>query len=327
LTEIDKPGGVSITPVTGANGLPIGSSATDGTTTIGYSADQLDNQLNALHISGNDAYGSFTRSFSYDGDDNLTSESDSRLANVAVNYAYTAEGQIFGTTLQKNGATIASTQYGYDQNTGLGTSVASGAGAGVQYHYIDVSALIGSITTTAPGGGAGPTTTYSYLPNTPWVSSETVTSPSGTTLYSITYTRDGNGKILTSTTGGIDATGSGVSLAWSYGYDGTAEVTTADASSGGTAIAGQQLSYAYDPSGNRMDQGSISNVDQYSNYTYNARGDLTNDGTFTYAYDPQDRLISTTPNTVTDGSVKTTFGYVSPGASKPATHGRLKTSH
>jgi hypothetical protein len=48
---------------------------------------------------------------------------------------------------------------------------------------------------------------------------------------------------------------------------------------------------------------------QTSTLTYDLDGNLTNDGTFQYEYDAENRLTSVTPITPTTGSTKVEFGY------------------
>lgn len=72
-------------------------------------------------------------------------------------------------------------------------------------------------------------------------------------------------------------------------------------------------SYAYDGVGNfeGTSLGSVNRLNQYANLTYNARGDVTNDGTYAYTYDANDRMISVTPHDTTQS--KLTYGYDSQG--------------
>ena len=65
-------------------------------------------------------------------------------------------------------------------------------------------------------------------------------------------------------------------------------------------------SYSYDDAGNFTNNsamGTANNVNEYSNFTYNSRHDLTDDGTYSYGYDALNRLISVTPDNPTDSSV------------------------
>src|SRR6185312_2368707 len=84
---------------------------------------------------------------------------------------------------------------------------------------------------------------------------------------------------------------------YTYQYDATrADALTGvlDANNSNASL----YSYGYDNVGNRTNLGTPNSVNEYASFTYNARHDLTNDGTFTYGYDAEDRLISVTPDTV-----------------------------
>jgi len=85
---------------------------------------------------------------------------------------------------------------------------------------------------------------------------------------------------------------------WAYGYDAFNRLTSAGAT-------GQSYTYDYDRFGNRWHQngphssslsfnGSNNRMDTYS---YDAVGDLLNDGTTAYTYDSESRIISATNST------------------------------
>jgi hypothetical protein len=73
--------------------------------------------------------------------------------------------------------------------------------------------------------------------------------------------------------------------------------------------------YAFDGVGNFIGTslGSANPLNQYSNLTYNGRGDVTNDGRYSYTYDANDRMISITPVNPQPGSYQLFYGYDSQG--------------
>jgi hypothetical protein len=102
---------------------------------------------------------------------------------------------------------------------------------------------------------------------------------------------------------------------WSYSYDsGHADALT-NASDYNNHTGTTAYAYTYDGVGNRTGTslGSANLVNEYSNLTYNQRGDLTSDGTYKYGYDALDRLISITPISPTGTSTQEQYGYDSQG--------------
>ena len=94
-------------------------------------------------------------------------------------------------------------------------------------------------------------------------------------------------------------------MAWSYTYDDMNRVLTADASAG--PDAGMDLSWAYDRYGNRWSQTATGSggggatqpsltfngdTNRADGYSYDAAGNLLNDGLNQYAYDGANRILS-----------------------------------
>lgn len=85
---------------------------------------------------------------------------------------------------------------------------------------------------------------------------------------------------------------------WTYGYDAFNRLTRASAT-------GQSYTYDYDRFGNRWHQNgphssSLSfsgNNNRMDTYSYDAAGNLLNDGTTVYTYDSENRIISATNST------------------------------
>ena len=113
----------------------------------------------------------------------------------------------------------------------------------------------------------------------------------GGSLYSFSLTYYNNGNINTSA--------DSVNGSWTYTYDDLNRVKTGIASSLGVGCG-----WAYDRFGNRWQQNSYSGTCLTPSYTFNggtnridggsydAAGNLLNDGTHSYTYDAEDRLIT-----------------------------------
>ena len=187
----------------------------------------------------------------------------------------------------------------------------------------------------------GTTFTINYLnqgsgnASTDWVSSVqagNVTiafapqSASGGLLQSITATGAGGGSLYSGTYSytGLDQRSEDVVTRTNVSDGGTASTENSDLSylystSRGDALvevddnlSGLTLDhYAYDGAGNQTGTGlgTPNTLNQYSTLFYNSRGDVTGDGTYTYGWDANDRLISVTPNALSSGSVQVRFGY------------------
>jgi RHS repeat-associated protein len=109
---------------------------------------------------------------------------------------------------------------------------------------------------------------------------------------------------------------------WIYGYNTKGEVVSGVRhSAGGTPVPGQSFGYNFDNIGNRkfatVDSGSTSYIanklNQYTAITgtsgtiapqHDADGNLTSDGTWTYAWDGENRLVA-----ATSGSTSLSFAY------------------
>ena len=116
-----------------------------------------------------------------------------------------------------------------------------------------------------------------------------------------------------------------------YGYDTTSQLTSADyGTSSPLAKAATPLTretFAYDPLGNRTSTSVVGGVpsprvtsytanalNQYTQvagvaFTYDANGNLTNDGKQTYRYDAQNRLLGVEPAAPTTGAIRAEFAY------------------
>jgi YD repeat-containing protein len=133
------------------------------------------------------------------------------------------------------------------------------------------------------------------------------------TVYDASYTYNNDNQRATDVVTQTDSDGNTTTQMLNYTYD----PAQADALTQVTDGDGNVLyNYGYDASGNftgNASLGSINSVNEYSNLTYNQRGDLTNDGTYTYGYDALDRLISVTPDSPSSGSTMERYGFDSEG--------------
>jgi len=78
-------------------------------------------------------------------------------------------------------------------------------------------------------------------------------------------------------------------------------------------LGGGNYSYTFDNAGNRTNLGTVNAINEYPSETYNARGDVVNDGTNAYSWDGMDRLISATPDAPGYGSTAEQMGYDAQG--------------
>jgi RHS repeat-associated protein len=109
-------------------------------------------------------------------------------------------------------------------------------------------------------------------------------------LYTLTIPTNGyapNGNILLAN--------DSVNGNWTYGYDALNRLASANAT-------GQAYTYAYDRFGNRWQQNGphtstvsfSGNNNRMDGYSYDAAGNLLNDGTTNYTYDSENRIVSVT---------------------------------
>jgi len=213
-----------------------------------------------------------------------------------VNYTYTLAGTIASVTYP-SGKVINRT---YD-NIGRLSSIANGSSnlwSSLTYDplYHLTGATYGNGVTEALGysGNRGQLTSISY-------------SNSGGTIFGETYSyaqSAGNNGQIASVTDSMD---SGRNA--SYAYDAIGRLTSAS-TTGSTAYPAWGLSFGYDRYGNRLTQSTASgctgltcptnsvtasattNHITTSGYSYDANGNLTNDGVNTLTYDAENRLLT-----------------------------------
>ncbi len=266
-----------------------------------------------------------TRTFNYRSDLKLDNETFGAFYNskvLTMTYDTTPPGRPTGWSF--NGSSTVGETIGYDGATGRPSTIGGGLGGSsttFALGYAGGTDLESSVTNG------------SYTRSTPLVSrydvvASATTSWSGNALGSFTasYTdnrgwRNGHSS---GSSGGTPAgswskllnLGDGVTA--SFSFDGSGELTGEPSPSwqnaAGTADLGVRTwGWSYDLAGNRLTETNLSptqttsyaadSLNRYSSitglraeptYSYDADGNLTQDGTWTYSYDAENRLISVT---------------------------------
>jgi RHS repeat-associated protein len=220
---------------------------------VSYTYDLIGDETDK-NLSGNDYASTYNTAGRLTAFTNTNFTDATNPANLLTNGRYNALGRLISTTLA-NGLTES---WGYDIR---GRLQAMAAG------------------TTCTGGKCTGSTAYGFSINTS--TGQTGYAPNGAVL-SAADSVDGN---------------------WSYTYDDFNRLSTSTCS--GTcpdSSSTQGFSYSYDRYGNRWQQTLTSGSGPQSSYTftnnrldgysYDAVGDLLNDGFHNYQYDPEGRIIS-----------------------------------
>jgi RHS repeat-associated protein len=305
------------------------SSAADSTMTYAYDAA---GRLNTQTLPGGvtqtfdyDAVGNLTsqqgsgasaatadRSFTYDKDGRILTAATSNTSGSGISnstsesFSYddrgdllTASGTAGSTSLAYNGdglvtsGTDASgtTTYGYDNSDRLHT--VTDALTGTTQMYTNYNAL-NQVTQINDGTGDIRTFAYDDLHR---LTNDRIQTPGGAAVASIGYGYDSNGNLTSKTTNGY-----GAATTNSYTYDQADRLTSWN---NGTAT----VNYGYDAAGNRTQVGA-------KTFTYDARDQLTNDGTNGYSYTAAGVMSSQGGTTLTsdaygqqssDGSIQYTY--------------------
>jgi RHS repeat-associated protein len=197
------------------------------------------------------------------------------LANYMSGISYDIMGQVTSDTLG-NGITE---QFGYDAQRIQLTSQK----AGTSSPYTDRLDLTYSYVASAGSSGAGSTAgNAGQLMG--------VSGSINATTESASYTYNNVGSLVTS-----NQVSNGSSAQRRFEYDQWGNRSKVwDATSGGTQIQSVSLQMIFFPGGsartNRIT--SVTNNGVTVNYTYDAAGNVTNDGNHTYAYDSESRMVS-----------------------------------
>jgi RHS repeat-associated protein len=276
--------------------------------------------------------------YSYDAGGNLTTIQDSKGQTTALGYDGLGRRTFTGFNAVTSGGTVtydSTVGYTYDSVSRL-TKVADSAAGSIQLSYDDYDRLT---QVTSPQGTIGygydaadrmtartigtATLSYGYDAANRLLS----ISQAGTTLVSKTYD-DANRLTSLSLPGGIVETPA---------YDAASQLTGITYAAGSTALG--DVSYSYDPSGNRSTVGgswartglpqpvgsaSYDAANQLTTWngtpiTYDANGNLTGDGTSTYSWDSRGQLSEIT------GAVSASFAYDGLGRRAQKTVGGVTT--
>ena len=147
-----------------------------------------------------------------------------------------------------------------------------------------------------PAGGTNLSLTYSYSATTGQLGVGSTAGNAGQLMSvsgsiggateSASYTYDNYGRLVTS-----NQTSNGSSAQRRFAYDRWGNRTGVwNATSGGTQIQSVTLQQSGGAPTNRLT--SVTNNSTTLNYSYDASGNVTNDGVHTYAYDSENRLVS-----------------------------------
>ena len=217
------------------------------------------------------------------------------------------------------GGTLASTAYTYDSSSKRIATITVN-GVKVTYQYFSDSNQVQYVTATVPGNNSAYGTSETYLRDSTdkaRVSSFGANTDSGAVGQSwnevvSSYNQQDqiNGQTITRkdvSDGG--SVSSNITDVMGYTYSGN----EGDALTNVTDNGNGAYTYNFDGVGNITNNnlGTLSSVNEYSGLTYNRRGDVTDDGTYAYAYDPNDRLIQVTPHDTSKQQLK--YGYDSSG--------------
>ncbi len=261
------------------NGFGAMLTATDATGTTTFTYDPTSGLLTKV------AYpNAASLTFTYNAAGQRTSMVDQ--SGFTVNYSYDAVGRLSELT---DGSGNSIVTYKYDADGRLSEKT-NGNGTYTTYQY-DADGNVLQLVNYAPGGAVNSQFSYSY-----------------------------NALGLETTETTLDGT-------WSYSYDADGQLDQAVFASTNPSVPSQNLAYSYDAMGNRITTVingvttayTTNDMNEYTSvggvtYTYDADGNLTSDGTNTYAYNALNQLIS-----ITGPGGTTTFTYDALGLQVAAT--------
>jgi RHS repeat-associated protein len=299
---------------------PVQKTLPDQTVTESRNYDTAGNLVSLTH------FNQVTTTYAYDQLNRLLSRSTPGEATVSFTYTATGKRQTMidasGTTsygydsldrLSSKATPEGTLNYTYDAGGNLTSMASSNAnGTSVSYGYDDFNRLISVIDNRLPGSN---TTTYAYDPAN---NLATATYPNGlltqfqydrlnrvsgsaAQVSGYSYQRNAVGNL----TGALELNGRAVNWA----YDGINRLTIESIAAAPSTENGN-LSYGFDPVGNRIsissslsgiNSGSFSfNVDdEVSSESYDRNGNTIATGAKTFAYNSQNQLISMNGGAVT----------------------------
>ena len=320
LLTASNPESGSISYAYDANGnlstktAPAPNQTGSATVTTTYQYDALNRLTQKSYSDGSTP----TVSFTYDASNSYNHNLIGRLALAVVPgwtfyYSYEAMGRLANKAIYTPNVGVNHYVYTYDL---LGDITSEYAGYGYAYYGYSTADRLTSVTSsysdannpanlfsaaqyTAFGGlksdtlGDGETETYIYVPHLTRLQSYTA-SLNTTTLYNFNITSFApNGDVMAATD---TANGN-----WTYTYDPFNRLVGSNKNSGQSIF-----SYVYDRFGNRWQQngpnsflatftgnnpGAPQNNNRMDGYSYDAAGNLLNDGVHNYTYDAENRMI------------------------------------
>jgi RHS repeat-associated protein len=216
---------------------------------------------------------------------NFGHDNKGRLASVGsylTSVTYNGIGQLTGTALG-NGVTGS---YGYDANrmqlTSQTATKSGGPANGLVNLTYGYNASAGQMGAGSTAGNAGQLTSISGT----MAATQCKGCPDSTTTETASYTYDLLGRVVTS-----NQASNGSSAQRRFAYDRWGNRTSVwDAVSGGNQIQSVVLQQSGGAPTNRLTSVTTSGVT--ANYTYDSAGNVTNDGSHTYAYDAENRMVS-----------------------------------
>jgi RHS repeat-associated protein len=299
----------------GSTGVPATATVTDS---YGSSPTQLNN---GRLLTMTDGTGSQT--YTYDVMGRVTENSQVISGtSYPVSYQYNYDGSVTSLTYP-SGRVV---QPAYDA-IGRPATVASGTTTYVSGITFNPNFSVSSMTL-----GNGVTETLTQSPDR--LQLQTVSyALGGTTKFGETYTYNSSGANNGETTSISDSVDSGRNM--TYTYDALDRVSTA-VSQGSTNFPKWGLSWTYDRYGNRLSQAvtagsayansvvvsTTTNHITTSGYTYDANGNMTNDGENTLVYNAENRAIS-----AADGSGTGAYSYNGLGLRVQKTFGSTTTAY
>jgi RHS repeat-associated protein len=229
-----------------------------------------------------DRYGIETR-YTYDLRTGATASTTLTVpgaAPIVTTNTFDSKGWLSSSAI--DGKTQVTFAYNPDATVG---SITYGNGVTVSNTYNDSNRLVANSWTT-PSGAFSNSRDISAGGN---ISGETLTAPSGSSTF--TYTHDTNGRLSATT---VSAGLVPVAKTWAWTFDDASNRLTQKATTGGAA--GSDYTYAY----NKASQLTATTDPAASGgITYDDRGNATQVGPDTFAYDNANNVVSATDGTIT----------------------------
>ena len=294
------------------------SSLTDATTgTVSTSINTLDDLGRALSTTtaDNGSSNTTTNTFTALGDPNT--ETFSSAGNTSVGHGYYpaagfptagASDALASLTLNlPNAQTPVQTGYAYDPSSKRLQTITIN-GVNITIGYLPNSDQIQSLT----AGNVVTQLTPDATDGARLGSLSVTNTSTHQTLCSGSYGYNELDQRTSDTISRVNVANDGSTSSEYAGYTYTYDPSHADALTSVKDSHGNVL-YGYTPDGvgnlTGTALGSVNLLNQYSADVYNSRGDVTDNGTYTFSWDASDRPIAVTPKSVVVGSLQVKLGY------------------